>query len=99
MCVSERFTAASTPYQEDLIHWSRERDKTGRCSRRGKEMQITQTQSVGVLHSKPQGMLVETRRCTVLFINHLTPNFHFSGRTAPLTYRCCIFYLFNRYPY
>jgi hypothetical protein len=23
-------------------------------------------------------------------INHLTPNGHFSGRTAPLTYRCCI---------
>jgi hypothetical protein len=33
-------------------------------------------------------------------INHLTPNDHFSGRTAPLTYRCCIFfYLFNRYTY
>jgi hypothetical protein len=26
-----------------------------------------------------------------LYINHLTPNGHFSGRTAPLTYRCCIF--------
>jgi hypothetical protein len=26
----------------------------------------------------------------VLFINHLTPNSHFSGRTAPLTYRCSI---------
>jgi hypothetical protein len=24
-------------------------------------------------------------------INHLTPNGHFSGRTAPLTYRCRIF--------
>ena len=24
-------------------------------------------------------------------INHLTPNDHFSGRTAPLTSRCCIF--------
>jgi hypothetical protein len=23
--------------------------------------------------------------------NHLTPNGHFSSRTAPLTYRCCIF--------
>jgi hypothetical protein len=23
--------------------------------------------------------------------NHLTPNGHFSGPTAPLTYRCCIF--------
>jgi len=24
-------------------------------------------------------------------INHLTPKGHFSGRTAPLTYTCCIF--------
>jgi hypothetical protein len=32
-------------------------------------------------------------------INHLTPNGHFSGRTAPLTYRCRIFYFFNRYTY
>ena len=47
MCVSERFTAAGTPYQENLRHWSREVDKTGRCSSRGKEMQITQTVSAG----------------------------------------------------
>jgi len=33
------------------------------------------------------------------FINHLTPNDHFSGCTAPLTSRCCIFYLFNKYTY
>jgi hypothetical protein len=31
-------------------------------------------------------------------INHLMPNGHFSGRTAPLTYRCCIF-LFIRQIY
>jgi hypothetical protein len=30
-------------------------------------------------------------RDTEGLINHLTPNGHFSGRTAPLTYRCCIF--------
>jgi hypothetical protein len=24
-------------------------------------------------------------------VNHLTPNGHFSGRTAPLAHRCCIF--------
>jgi len=29
----------------------------------------------------------------------LTPNDHFSGRTAPLTSRCRIFYLFNKYTY
>jgi len=32
-------------------------------------------------------------------INYLTPNGHFSGRTAPLTYRYCIFYLFNKCTY
>jgi hypothetical protein len=31
--------------------------------------------------------------------NHLTPNGHFSGRTEPLTYRCCIIYLFKKYTY
>ena len=28
---------------------------------------------------------------TSAYLNHLTPNDHFSGRTAPLTSRCCIF--------
>jgi hypothetical protein len=28
-------------------------------------------------------------------INHLTPNGQFSGRTAPLTYRCCIFFIYS----
>jgi hypothetical protein len=32
-------------------------------------MQITQTQSVEVLHSKPPAVLVETRWCIVLLIN------------------------------
>jgi hypothetical protein len=44
----------------------------------------------------------DTENCRLLLnmvINHLTPNGHFSGRTAPLTYRCCIFYLFNKYTY
>ena len=27
--------------------------------------------------------------------NHLTPNDHFSGRTAPLTSRCCIFFIYS----
>jgi predicted membrane protein len=30
-----------------------------------------------------------------LYFNHLTPNVHFSGRTAPLTYRCCIFFIYS----
>jgi hypothetical protein len=34
------------------------------------------------------------RNCSFLF-NHLTPNGHFSGRTAPLTYRCCIFFIYS----
>ena len=28
-------------------------------------------------------------------INHLTPNDHFSGRTAPLTSRCCISFIYS----
>jgi hypothetical protein len=28
-------------------------------------------------------------------VNHLTPNVHFSGRTAPLTYRRCILYIYS----
>jgi hypothetical protein len=32
-------------------------------------------------------------------LNHLTLNGHFSGRTAPLTYRCSIFYLFSSYTF
>jgi hypothetical protein len=32
-------------------------------------------------------------------INHLTPNGHFSGRTAPLTYRCSIFLFIIRSEY
>jgi hypothetical protein len=32
--------------------------------------------------------------CDHLRINHLTPNGHLSGRTAPLTYRCCIFFIY-----
>jgi hypothetical protein len=27
--------------------------------------------------------------------NHLTPHVHFSGRTAPLTYRRCILYIYS----
>jgi thiosulfate reductase cytochrome b subunit len=30
-----------------------------------------------------------------IYFNHLTPNGHFSGRTAPLTYRCCIFFIYS----
>jgi hypothetical protein len=34
--------------------------------------------------------------CCIFPINHLTPNGHFSGRTASLTYRCCIFLLIQQ---
>jgi hypothetical protein len=32
---------------------------------------------------------------SILAVNHLTPNGHFSGRTAPLTYRCCILFIYS----
>jgi hypothetical protein len=35
------------------------------------------------------------RLCLQFSINHLTPNGHFSGRTAPLTYRSCILYIYS----
>jgi hypothetical protein len=51
-------------------------------------------------YSSGYKLIVMLRQGTVVdWFNHLTPNGHFSGRTAPLTYRCCIFYLFNRYTY
>jgi predicted membrane protein len=31
----------------------------------------------------------------MFLINHLTPNGHLSGRTAPLIYRCCIFFIYS----
>jgi hypothetical protein len=53
--------------QENLIHWGHEGhkkgDKPGRCTSHGKEMQITQTQTVEVMHSKPPGVPVETGWC------------------------------------
>ena len=32
---------------------------------------------------------------SIRLLNHLTPNDHFSGRTAPLTSRCCIFFIYS----
>jgi len=32
---------------------------------------------------------------TVGFINHLTPNGHYMGRTPQLTSRCCILYIYS----
>jgi hypothetical protein len=32
---------------------------------------------------------------TSIHINHLTPNGHFSGRTAPLTSRLCMLYIYS----
>jgi hypothetical protein len=33
--------------------------------------------------------------CGQLNINHLTPNGHFSGRAAPIPYRCRIFFIYS----
>jgi len=50
--------------------------------------------------SKTTPTLPQQRLLLMQFnFNHLTPNGHFSGRTALLTSRCCIFYLFNKYTY
>jgi hypothetical protein len=39
----------------------------------------------------PKGLLPEMSVLRPGFVIHLTTNGHFSGRTAPLTYRCRIF--------
>jgi hypothetical protein len=52
-----------------------------------------------VLISNIIGVPPAASHSSALLINHLTPNGHFSGRTAPLTYRCCIFCVFNKYTY
>jgi len=31
----------------------------------------------------------------IIFIIHLTPNGHYMGRTAQLTSRCCILYIYS----
>ena len=72
MCGSEEFTAASTPCPREFEMWGREGhikgDKADHCASRGKEMQIKQTKSVEVLHSKPPSVSVETNGVLVLFI-------------------------------
>jgi hypothetical protein len=37
----------------------------------------------------------DPKLCCIDSLNHLTPNGHFSGRTAPLSYRCCIFLIYS----
>ena len=60
--------------QENLRHWGckghKKGDRPGHCTSHGKEMQITQTQPIKVLHSKTPGEPVETRWCIVLFIKY-----------------------------
>jgi predicted membrane protein len=36
------------------------------------------------------------RMNSLMYLNHLTPNGHFSGRTAPPTYRRCILYIYSK---
>jgi len=36
-----------------------------------------------------------TYSCYKIDVNHLTPNGHYTGRTAQLTSRCCILYIYS----
>ena len=40
------------------------------------------------------GQVIDYSVLNLSYFNHLTPNDHFSGRTAPLTYRCCNFFIY-----
>ena len=35
------------------------------------------------------------KQCIDVKVNHLTPNGHYMGRTAQLTSRCCILYIYS----
>jgi len=38
---------------------------------------------------------IESARKTVILVNHLRPNDHYKGRTAQLTSRCFILYIYS----
>jgi hypothetical protein len=48
---------------------------------------------VEVFHKKS----FHLKQFKLINVNHLTPNGHFGGRTAPITYRCCIFFIYSTY--
>jgi len=52
---------------------------------------INWTTCFGLLRGHHQVQQALWRHIYYMEFNHLTPNGHFSSRTAPLTYRCCIF--------
>ena len=43
----------------------------------------------------PSGIEPATFRFVAQHLNHLTPNDHYSGRTAPLTSKRCILYIYS----
>ena len=50
----------------------------------------------GSKHVEENNILwINNNQCMKLLINHLTPNGHYMGRTAPLTSRCCILYIYS----
>ena len=38
---------------------------------------------------------ININQILLIIFNRLTPNDHFSGRTAPLTSRCCTFFIYS----
>jgi len=47
------------------------------------------TETFMINHLRPSGHYMYGQ------FNHLTPNGHYMGRTAHLTSRCCIFYIYS----
>ena len=77
-------------YIMTISHPSRDNGRGRRDSKRSKyNMDLTR----GKAESSVVAQLMLSLRGTacVFQLNHLTPNGHFSGRTATLTSRCCIF--------
>jgi len=63
-----------------------------------KQTSSTQLLFEMLLDTRTLDMLCDSQhslRGTKRIINPLTPNDHYSGRTAPLTCKCCILYIYS----
>ena len=51
--------------------------------------------SISVFITTMNRSVAEANTCTMKYLTHLTPNGHYMGRTAQLTSRCCILYIYS----
>ena len=103
ICTSFFFKRKSPPAGHGLLirkvsrsHTTTHHTRCDEWSARRTDLYLT-THHLQQRHPCPGGIRTHNlsrRAAADLWLNHLTPNGHFSGRTAPLTYRCCIFFIY-----